>query len=728
GEFDAALADVERALVLDPNNVTARPLQVDLLQVLDRIDEAISRVEALVELLPERASVHATRARLLVQVGRVEEGAAASERALELSGREYDVLSQHALLLVNAGMAETANAVAIELFERAPEGAAALQREFVHLSPTQLERHGPFFSKLASVPISDAMRQVRLLAAGGDPAVALLRATALSVRAAAALARTDWRDALQHYDRALEFDPENGAVRRSRALVRTVLGETAEAVDDLTRAIESEPGDSSSLGFRAQLLHASGRNEEALADITRAIALAPHDFLIADFGVRFHLLRGEFTEAARLARVIAENAGEYLDQLVAARRIAGATIDALRSKLGGITDPADPKAPLLRLAQTDRAAALASIEAEAFELESSASLAHGELEEALAAMNRALAVSPPHPRRLSRRAVILERLGRNDEALADARAVLATEPDHLPMILMSARLHLAADDLPSAIDHLRRAVALTPADYALRAWFAEVLGRADDLIGASTELDVVAEHAGEFLDQILEARARGIQDVAALNTTAERLAVARLLLDAERDRDAAIRTVRAEAASMRAQARLRDRDADGVVAALTEVIALGASGADTYALRGEMLRWLGRLVEAHDDLTRALALDESSAWAHGTMGQVLVALDRPGEALEYLDRAISLQPELGWARVARAELLGQLERLEESLAEFRTVLAAEPGNVRALGGLADRLRLLGRFDEALLQAEHGLAGAPDDPELRRQRALILHLL
>ena len=101
---------------------------------------------------------------------------------------------------------------------------------------------------------------------------------------------------------------------------------------------------------------------------------------------------------------------------------------------------------------------------------------------------------------------------------------------------------------------------------------------------------------------------------------------------------------------------------------------------------------LGEARRKNDDLTGALAalnealeLDPKSAFALATRGQVLLALERTGEATEALRAALAIDPNMPWARTELAEALrldgdyaAALSEIDTALREAETGLRREP--------------------------------------------------
>ena len=87
GDFDAALAEVELALAIDPRFAEARTLRGDLLSAGGRVEEGLHDLRAAVNLNPDRAAAHIALGRALTGVGQTGDAAEQFSYAADLAHR-----------------------------------------------------------------------------------------------------------------------------------------------------------------------------------------------------------------------------------------------------------------------------------------------------------------------------------------------------------------------------------------------------------------------------------------------------------------------------------------------------------------------------------------------------------------------------------------------------------------------------------------------------------------
>lgn len=103
GELEKALAEVDRAIELDPNSWLYHDQRGAVLRRLGRPDEALAEHDLAVSLTPDDASAHTGRARALADLGHYDEALAAHDRAIELSPDRARLRYRRAETLAMAG-------------------------------------------------------------------------------------------------------------------------------------------------------------------------------------------------------------------------------------------------------------------------------------------------------------------------------------------------------------------------------------------------------------------------------------------------------------------------------------------------------------------------------------------------------------------------------------------------------------------------------------------------
>jgi Flp pilus assembly protein TadD len=90
GQREAALADYDRLLALDPGNAAAAHGRAGVLHGLGRLDEALAAVDGALEQAPALAKAWSNRGAFLIQMARDEEGVASLERSVALDPADAD--------------------------------------------------------------------------------------------------------------------------------------------------------------------------------------------------------------------------------------------------------------------------------------------------------------------------------------------------------------------------------------------------------------------------------------------------------------------------------------------------------------------------------------------------------------------------------------------------------------------------------------------------------------
>lgn len=191
----------------------------------------------------------------------------------------------------------------------------------------------------------------------------------------------NWRDryeeALDAFDRALRIEPNYQPALRSRAVALNNCERYEEALDAVNAAASVYPGDPELLGARALVLLNLGKLDDALAAADESLAALPN-YIMA-----LRVRAGILTKMGRY-----EDAGKCLESAEALSPNSPMTQEAL----GGLR------------------------------------LFEGRPLEALDAFQRALEVVPWSPDLRTKRAIVLDVLGRTGEAMGELRQLVAERP------------------------------------------------------------------------------------------------------------------------------------------------------------------------------------------------------------------------------------------------------------------------------------------------------------
>lgn len=229
-------------------------------------------------------------------------------------------------------------------------------------------------------------------------------------RALVCRARLDWDGEVAALQSAYQINPGWGIVARALAEAHERRGDQAAARTTLEQVIARDPLDPVNHGCLADLLWRAGEREAALSRVEHAVQLAPgYNWAWSALRDWLHEL-GRPEKAAEVARqVVARRPGETRSWLILARTL-------------GRPEDLDE-----RLAALDRAIELNPRCVDAYDLKAALLAQSGRHDEALAACRPPIWQTPPAELR-ARAAWIAAEQGRIDDAISTMRAALADEP------------------------------------------------------------------------------------------------------------------------------------------------------------------------------------------------------------------------------------------------------------------------------------------------------------
>jgi len=291
------------------------------------------------------------------------------------------------------------------------------------------------------------------------------------------------------------------------------------------------------------------------------------------------------------------------------------------------------------------------------------------------------------PDALLAQAIAHHQAGRLEEALNGYDAILASEPDHALVVhnrgLLLGRLGRHAQ----AVADLRRAVQLAPGEGEF--WLS--LARGLVQTGAP----------GEALDIVDHVQSRGYQS----STIEQLVAQASAALPIEPN-DAARQAI--------IDLYNAGRHAD-MEQATQALLARHPQSTFGWSVLGTALQLQGK--NPTDALQRLIALAPHDAEAHTHLGDALQNAGDPQASLPSYLRAIELAPHYASAHCNLGSALEALGRASEAQQSYRHAIAAEPGNLAAHFNLGNSLRDAGQYAPAVASYRDALALAPLDPQL-----------
>jgi tetratricopeptide (TPR) repeat protein len=278
------------------------------------------------------------------------------------------------------------------------------------------------------------------------------------------------------------------------------------------------------------------------------------------------------------------------------------------------------------------------------------------------------------PKNLDARAELAALLARDEatraEALAQTERVLAADPEHKRALFLAGQVQAAAGRPGEAVVFLERYLAIVPSNDAARLTYAQALA------GVERFTDAIQQY-------------KGLAENAALATGAARgLAEAYLATD-----------------------RLSE-----ALEAAGKLLAKKPGDPVGWRVRGRALAAEGKPVEAARAWARVVELQPANAEARLELARAYAATGRhAGAALAAYGAAIEAAPEGHAARAEMARLLVQVDRAEEAVAQFEQVLAGRPEDTEARLALARVFLAMKRYDDAIGQARWLLESETEGP-------------
>jgi tetratricopeptide (TPR) repeat protein len=566
-----------------------------------------------------------------------------------------------------------AHTVALAVGEGNLPGALEQLRKIVEANP----ENAPLRITLAELmygadpdALDEALRQLHE-ARGLDPT---LRAVTLSE--AQILARAGRGDEARGLlDREVEHH-KDAASYLMRARLRELLGAPGEAEADYREAITRSGGGADAHNALTQFLTRQNRPADALAAAEQGLTVDPQHTQLQRAMVE---LLSRQPEPALRAR-----GRTLLDRLLEATPNDAGLLYArgvLELSDGDSAAQSRGRADLEQAVRIDPRHVRAQVRLAAALSE------EGRLDEAAAQVARALEANPADTELLVVKAGLEADLGRPAVARELGENLLRSQPDHVGLLNLLARLALDRGDVAEAKRHSIRAVELDATSEHAHLVRAEILAKQGALAEAIALLETYRNTpAGGERTSVLLA-------LATLHSAGGNFERAGTCLDQAQEQDPASTSL--------VEARTRWLGAQG---RFSEIVALvtGQRGPEGSAAPSRLLVSAGTILLSSRD---PAYIEEATRWFETVLGTA----------------PTSIPARLGVARAAY--LTGDVEGAAK---HYRSVLELKPDEYEALNDLAWILGVdLNRPSEALPYADRGITVRPDDPSLLDTRGVIL---
>ena len=489
-----------------------------------------------------------------------------------------------------------------------------------------------------------------------------------------------------------------------------LVGDLAGAERGIEQMLRIEPDYLAALTLKARVMLDQNKPTEALAAADRAIALDPenHEHSLLKVLTLGHMDRRD--EATALIQEILAKAVPGSEDARAAKQLFG-----LLRMAEGEWDDAATAFNEIYLADPETDSASLRLSSEAYLKKARAELQEGAQDEAIAAIDQAIAVykgqtgkEALQQRNALRllRARLLTQIGRFELAIADLQNLTIQQPQNFEALITLASLYASVghwESLEAVIKpiakrpELRDVVLYLEGRAALaknrvgtaRAKFEasiQALPKEADLLRRSLFfyrgfcLQKLGRHE-EAITSILDAIDAGFCP----ETSEEALVVSRTLLRADRASDAipileAITLNRinpdAEVWAMLGRAHLNSETPALALSAFNESLLVDSEQAEVLGLRGALLRKIGDLDGALADYTKAHQIIPSSPVLSYEKGLVFLQLGRLEEAeslLQIAARKLTAHYTLDLLHATCAYVIGKTESATESLTEYQEI-------------------------------------------------------
>ena len=532
--------------------------------------------------------------------------------------------------------------------------------------------------------------------------------------AAAALSQLNmFTEAERFAAEVLAVDPDDYQARVVHLESRLGLERFAEAADAAYELVRTRPEDPVPQAYLGMALSALGKHDEAIVALGRANKLRPDSS-----PVRIQLanaLRAS-DKVHEAIRVLDDGITQHPDdidlRLSRVALTAGADLDAAAAQVAAIADLDPSRAPWLWLSQV--------------------MATRGDFQQALHAVDRALANRPDDLAAVGLRGAILVDLGELDEGIEALRASIDQQPTVASMANLAQALLRRGDedDLRQAEEFARRlvdlekdkprgAILLARALLALHrpAEAIEVLNDAADRFPPDAALEKLRMYVLLDLDRVPQAVQAG-QRASALapEDAGVHAQLGRIFRDlADADDQAG------------------DQYISSAIDALARAIDLDPGDFDTMALLGRLHLRRNELDRAESLLTEATRLREAAGAETdpallAALGRVWLYRGKPEDALNAVEEALRLDTACHSALVTKGEALYALDKYAESVEALEQALHTIEQKAYVLATLGESYRMLGKLDKAYEALTAALELEPDDAYALASRGAVNYAL
>jgi len=467
----------------------------------------------------------------------------------------------------------------------------------------------------------------------------------------AAVEAKKWSEALGHFDRAVELDPNFYPALDMRAALLAMSGRYEEALASFDRALGIKSDDADTWFQRGCVLVKLGKYQEAVTSYEHALKIDPnnHDIWV-NHGFALVTL-GKYKEA---------------------------------------------------LASYDHALEIKTNDYESWHNRGCVLAALGKYEEAIQNFDRALEVKPDYDSAWHYRGRVLADLGVDEKAIESYDRAIKIKNDHYEAWGGRADSLAKIGKYEEAIISYDRALKLKSNDddiWNSRGIAHGELGRYEEAIASFDKaLEIKPDFYGFWHN-----RARALRE---LDRYEEAVA--------SYDRALQIKPDICEAWNMRGTSLAKLGRYEEAMASFGRGLEIDSNNNDIWNNRGNALNELGKYEEAVGSYDRALQIKQDCDEAWYNRGNTLENLGRYQEAIESYNRAIEINPEKHEAWNNRGITLGKMGRHEEAVESYDRALEIKADKHEAWYNRGSALLELGKYDEAISSYDRALVIRSND--------------
>jgi tetratricopeptide (TPR) repeat protein len=366
GDFDGALEDLDKALDLDPKNVSSLVLRCECrLTGLTDLAAALKDADEVVRLEPKNPRSYTQRAHVHTVRGEWADARKDCDQAVRLGPNEFWVFSTRVDLIAECPDEKYRDgAQAVRDATRACELTAWKNPFALESLATASAAVGDFSSavkwqkKALADPDYDRARgasargwlasyeAVRIVPLA-DLKLVRLDAAARVAAGSECFERGEYRNALHHFGEAIRLDPKNAKAHFGRGRVWAERDDPKQAIAAFNEAIRLNPNDEAAYAARASIRIRLGEWESALADCDAAIdldgncheALADRALIRAGCPIdKYRDADKAVKDARRACELTGWKDGEMLRALAAGYSAAGHYADAIKWQKRALED------------------------------------------------------------------------------------------------------------------------------------------------------------------------------------------------------------------------------------------------------------------------------------------------------------------------------------------------------------------------------------------------------